>query len=88
MIFGYDDMAPTRALAPRGTLFKKHPIFLKMFHCSQFWCYIVHIIVYNGITYHLVLVTTLFCIKTGFYRDKMGIFLGFVPLKKLILTQI
>ena len=50
--------------------------------------YSIDIIVYNGITYHLVLVKTLFCIKTGFYRDKMGIFLGFVPLEKLILTQI
>ena len=87
-MFGCNVIAPTRALAlaPRGTHFKKYPNFFKMFHCSQFWCYIVHIIVYNGITYHLVVVTSLFCIKTGFYRDKIGIFLGFVPLKKLILT--
>ena len=85
-MFGWNVIAQTRARSPRGTLFKKYHNLLKMFHCSQFLCYIVHIIVYNGITYHLVLVTTLFCMKTGFYRDKMGIFLGFVPLKKLILT--
>ena len=79
MIFGYGSMAQVSARAPRGTLFKKDLIFLKMVDYTQFLCYLVHKILYNSITYHLIPLTTLFYIKTGFYINKIMIFLGLSP---------